>query len=148
MLALQCDLRFAAEDAIFMTAFARRGLIAEYGCALMLERLVGPGAAADLLFSARKVDAREAAALGLVNRVVAGTELLPAVMAYAKVLANEVSPRSLVVMKRQLRAALHQSPGEAQALAGEEMARSFACEDFREGVACFVEKRAPRFTGR
>jgi enoyl-CoA hydratase/carnithine racemase len=147
LLALQCDLRFAAQDAVLMTAFARRGLTAEYGCALMLERLVGPAVAADLLFSARKVSGSEAAALRLVNRAEPTEQLLASTMAYARMLAEEVSPRSLVVMKRQLRAALHQSPAQALALAGEEMASSFGCDDFREGIASLVEKRAPRFTG-
>ncbi|MGH8790917.1 MAG: enoyl-CoA hydratase-related protein [Cupriavidus necator] len=147
VLALQCDLRWAASDATLMTAFARRGLIAEYGCAFRLERLVGPAVAADLLFSARKVSGSEAASIGLANRAEPADALLASVLAYARMLADEVSPRSLAVMKRQLYAAQRQSFAEALALAGEEMAESFKSADFREGVAHFLEKRAPRFTG-
>lgn len=147
VLALQCDLRFAAREALLMTAFARRGLIAEYGCALMLERLVGPAVAADLLFSSRMVSGSEAAALGLVNRAEPRDALMSSVMAYARQLTKEVSPRSLIVIKRQLRAAQFQSFLQAQALAIEEMAKSLDCEDFKEGISCYVEKRAPRFSG-
>ena len=64
---LACDLRFMAEDAIIMTAFAQRGLIAEWGLSWLLPRLVGPAAALDLLFSSRKVSGSEAASMGLVN---------------------------------------------------------------------------------
>ena len=71
-----CDLRFAAAEASFMTAFSQRGLIAEWGSSWILPRLFGPAHALDLLFSARKVDAAEAERIGLVNRVVADDELL------------------------------------------------------------------------
>jgi enoyl-CoA hydratase/carnithine racemase len=143
-----CDMRFAGSEAIFTTSFARRGLVAEYGLAWLLPRLVGPGRAADLLFSARRVSAEEAAAMGLVDRVFPQAEFTPRVRDYATVLANEVSPRSLAVMKRQLWEGLLGGLGTAVELANEEMRASFSSEDFKEGVAHFVEKRPARFTGR
>jgi enoyl-CoA hydratase/carnithine racemase len=146
--ACYCDLRFAGSEAIFTTAFARRGLIAEYGLAWLLPRLVGPGNAADLLFSARRVGAEEAQRIGLVNRVLPQAEFLPLVLDYADELATAVSPRSMRVMKRQLWEGMLSGLGEAVSLANEEMRASFGSEDFKEGVAHFVEKRAPRFTGR
>ena len=146
--ACYCDIRFAGSEAIFTTSFARRGLIAEYGLAWLLPRLVGPGRAADLLFSARRVSADEAAAIGLVSRVFPQAEFMPRVMEYAGELASAVSPRSLAVMKRQLWAALFGGLGEAVELANDEMRKSFLSEDFKEGVAHFVEKRPARFTGR
>ena len=146
--ACYCDMRFAGSDAVFTTAFARRGLIAEYGLAWLLTRLTGPGHAADLLFSARRVTADEAERIGLVNRAVPQAELVGMVNTYARELATAVSPRSLRVMKRQLWEAMMTGLGESVELADKEMPLSLNCEDFREGVAHFVEKRAPRFTGR
>src|SRR5262249_32868204 len=130
------------------TAFARRGLIAEHGISWLLPRLVGVANAADLLFSARKVSATEAARMGLVNRVIPFAEFEAEVMAYAKMLAAEVSPRSVREMKREMWNAQFQSLGEAIESANADMPGSFVCEDFKEGVAHFVEKRAPAFTGR
>ena len=147
VLALYCDLRFASDLAQFGTAFARRGLIAEYGIAWMLPRLVGLAGALDLLFTARVIDAAEALRIHLVNRVIPHASLLEEVRAYARQLADGVSPRSLRVIKQQVYNALFQTLGEAVDSANEEMFQSFLCADFREGVAHFLEKRPPAFTG-
>jgi enoyl-CoA hydratase/carnithine racemase len=146
--ACYCDLRFAGSEAIFTTAFARRGLIAEYGLAWLLPRLIGPAQAMDMLFSARRISAEEAARIGFVNRTVPQAELMTTVRDYARELADAVSPRSMRVMKRQVWEGLLSGLDEAVELANEEMRASFATDDFREGVAHFVEKRAARFTGR
>jgi enoyl-CoA hydratase/carnithine racemase len=146
--ALYCDQRFAAAGAKFTTAFARRGLIAEHGISWTLQRLAGLPAALDLLLSARKFDADEALRLGVVDRVVPAEQLMTAVRAYALDLADNVSPRSMAVIKRQLWAVGTQPLAEAIEIGNREMKASFATEDFKEGVAHFVEKRAARFTGR
>lgn len=146
--ALCADMRFASSAAAFSTAFSRRGLIGEHGAAWLLTNTVGPGKAADLLLSARKVDAAEALSMGLVDRVIPAQEFSAAVGAYAVELANAVSPRSLRVIKKQLWEARFQSLGEALRLANAEMVDSFRSEDFVEGVAHFVEKRPARFSGR
>jgi enoyl-CoA hydratase/carnithine racemase len=148
VIALYCDMRFASDQAKLSTAFARRGLIAEYGLSWMLPRLVGLANAMDLLFSARILDAAEALRMGLVNRVLPQDGFLDGVRAYARELATLSSPRSLRVMKQQVYNALFQSLGEAIDTANEEMFRSLASADFREGVAHFLEKRPPQFTGR
>jgi enoyl-CoA hydratase/carnithine racemase len=114
----------------------------------MLPRPVGVPCALDLLFSARLIDAAEALRVGLVNRVLPQAELLDGVRAYARELAAMVSPRSLRVMKKQVYEALFQTLGEATDVANVEMMKSFASADFREGVAHFVEKRPPSFTGK
>jgi enoyl-CoA hydratase/carnithine racemase len=147
VVALYCDVRFASDAAVFTTSFARRGLIAEHGISWTLPRLVGLSHALDLMLSGRKIDAAEALRMGLVNRVVPHAELMPAVRAYAQELAHLVSPRSMAVMKRQLWEAQLQTLAEATAVADEEMTRSFGTADFKEGVAHFVEKRPPHFTG-
>jgi enoyl-CoA hydratase/carnithine racemase len=148
VVSLYCDLRIAADTAVFTTAFSRRGLIAEHGVSWMLPRLVGLQHGLDLLLSARKITAAEALAMGLVAQVRPAATLQEDVRAYARELADLVSPRSLRVMKRQIWEAQFQSLAEATAVGNEEMEKSFSAEDFKEGVAHFVEKRAPRFTGR
>jgi enoyl-CoA hydratase/carnithine racemase len=148
VITLYCDLRFASDTARFGTAFAKRGLIAEYGLAWMLPRLIGPASALDMLFSARLVDANEALRMGLVNQVFPQDQFLAGVQAYAKELAYNVSPRSLRVMKEQVYNAMFQTLSEAFETAEQEMVESLQCEDFKEGVAHFLEKRSPAFTGR
>ena len=148
VIALYCDLRFASDAARFGTVFARRGLIAEYGMAWMLPRLIGHANAMDLLFSARTIDAAEALRMGLVNRVFPHEAFLNQVYEYARDLASNVSPRSLAVIKRQVYEAMFQSLQEAFEASEREMLASLACEDFKEGVAHYLEKRSPAFVGR
>lgn len=148
VIALYADLRFAGSDAKFTTSFAQRGLIAEHGASWLLPRLIGPSRALDLLYSARKFGAEEAERLGLVNRVFPQAALMDETMAYARMLADTVSPRSTAVIKAQILKSPFQDFGEALAVADAEMQKSFKSEDFKEGVAHYVEKRAPRFKGR
>jgi enoyl-CoA hydratase/carnithine racemase len=148
VIAVYADIRFAASEAKFTTSFAQRGLIAEHGSSWLLPRLVGPAHALDLLLSARKIGAAEAERLGLVNKVYAQAGFMDEVMAYARTLADTVSPRSMAVIKAQLWKAPFQDFAAALAVADSEMQKSFGSEDFREGVAHYLEKRAPRFKGR
>ncbi len=148
VIAMFCDLRFASDAARFGTAFARRGLVAEYGLAWLLPKLIGHANALDLLLSARILDAEEALRMGIVNQVFAQDNFMDAVYAYASELAGNVSPRSMRVIKRQVYEAMFQTLAEAVETAGREMTESLQCEDFKEGVAHFLEKRAPAFTGR
>lgn len=147
IMALYSDFRIASDKAVFATAFAKRGLIAEHGISWILPRIVGHARATDLLLTSRKIDAQEALGMGLVNRVVAADQLLGEAQALATVLSTEVSPRSVRVMKRQLWESPYQSLGDAVALANAEMVESIRSEDFTEGVAHFVERRPARFTG-
>jgi enoyl-CoA hydratase/carnithine racemase len=148
VIAMYCDLRFASDGARFGTAFAQRGLIAEYGMAWMLPRLVGHANALDLLFSARMIDAAEALRMGLVNQIYPQEAFLENVQKYAMNLAASVSPRSLRVIKRQVYDAMFQTLAESFESSEQEMLASLQSEDFKEGVAHFIEKRAPAFTGR
>jgi len=145
---LYCDMRLASSAAVFTTSFAQRGLIAEHGISWLLPRIVGTSNALDLLFSARKVKAEEAERLGLVNRTIAADSFLQEVKAYTKHLADNVSPRATAIMKAQVWKSLFQDLNEAIRIGDEEMQKSFGTEDFKEGVAHFVEKRPAKFTGR
>jgi len=145
VLALMCDMRFIAEEAKVTTAFARRGLVAEYGMAWILPRLVGPAAAMDLLFSGRVILGSDAAELGLANRAVPADQVLDEALAYARELATFSSPASMAAMKKQVYADLERGLSAASDEANELMLESFQRPDFVEGVESFVEKREPNF---
>ncbi len=148
VISLYCDIRLASSEATFTTAFAKRGLIAEYGIAWMLSRLCGHATALDLLLSARPVAAPEALAIRLVNRVIPHETFQEDVRAYAAELAHSVSPRSLRIMKKQVYESLFQTLCEATEDADVLMFKSFDTEDFQEGVKHFLEKRKAAFTGK
>ena len=146
--ALYCDLRFAADNTVFTTAFSRRGLIAEHGISWMLPRIVGHANALDLLMSARRVPSDEALRIGLVNRLYPPDQLREQTYAYARDLADFVSPSAIAVIKRQLYDVPFQTLAEATIDANREMVVALRGSDFREGVASFMEKRPPKFTGK
>lgn len=143
--ALMCDVRFVAAGAKLTTAFARRGLIGEYGISWILPRLVGWSAALDLLLSGRTFYAEEAAELGLVKEVVAPEDLLPRALAYAQDMAAHCAPSSMAVIKRQMYddalRDLVATSDHAERLMHESMRRP----DFIEGITAFFEKRQPNF---
>ena len=143
-----CDMRFASKSAVFSTAFSKRGLIAEHGMSWLLPRLVGIGHAMDMTLTARKISADEAEKIGFVNKTFSDEVFLKEVYKYAESLANEVSPRSMKIMKKQLWQSLLQGLDEAVSIADNDMVDSFSSEDFKEGVSHFIEKRAPNFTGK
>lgn len=143
--AVMCDLRFAASEAKWTTAFARRGLVAEHGVSWMLPRLIGPSRALDLLLSGRVILGREAAEMGLVNQAFEGERLLEETLAYARMLASESSPASMAQTKHQVYADLERGLPESLDDANQLMAESFTGPDFGEGVRSFVERRAPDF---
>jgi enoyl-CoA hydratase/carnithine racemase len=145
VLALYADMRFVSDKAVLTTSFAQRGLIAEHGISWLLPRLVGPAHALDLLLSARKVSPAEAERIGLVNKVFAADAFMENVTAYARILADTVSPRSMAVMKAQVWKSYFQTFDEALVAADAEMPPSFKWPDFKEGVSHFLEKRAPKF---
>ena len=143
--ALYCDVRFASETARFSTTFAQRGLIAEYGLAWLLPRMVGQNNALDMLLSARLVGAEEAKRMGLVSDVFAPDELLPKVRDYALQLVKTCSPRSMQVIKRMAYNSQFETLEKSCKVAVDEMMDSLASPDFMEGVASFLEKRPPNF---
>jgi enoyl-CoA hydratase/carnithine racemase len=146
VLACYCDLRFAAAGAKLTTSHGRLHLPAEYGLSWLLPRLIGVGRANDLLLSSRVVLAEEAAAMGLVNQVVAPAQLMEVVREYATILATTVSPGSLAATKRQVYEDLHQDVGTAVEAAETRLQTMMTEPNYAEGVAALVEKRSPRFT--
>lgn len=142
---LACDLRFMAEDAVLLTAFAQRGLIAEWGISWLLPRLTGTAVALDLLFSSRKVTGAEAASLGLVNAAMSAGEVLGHAQRYVRDLAATSSPASMAIMKRQVYQQMHAGLLAAEWEARELMRASFGRPDFAEGVRSFTERRPPAF---
>jgi enoyl-CoA hydratase/carnithine racemase len=146
-LSVICDVRFASTEAAFIGGFPRRGMSADVGIAWTLPSIVGYGAAADILLSGRRITAEEAHQMGLVNRLTEPEALLPEVMAYARDIAANASPRSLGVIKRQLWESRHEAFKDHYAKSFREVKAALTSEDFREGVAAAREGRPPRFTG-
>lgn len=144
VLALACDVRFAVESARFTTAFARRGLAGEYGVTWLLPRIVGPGRAADLLLSARVVEAAEAREIGLVNFVVTGDVVAPA-LDYARDIARNCAPTSLAMLRHQLLADAQSDLPTALAAGYRAMTDAVQGAAFREGLDSFVARRSPTF---
>ena len=143
--ALMFDVRFAAAGAKWTFAFARRGLIAEYGSSWLLPRLVGMSRALDLLMSSRVFTSEEALELGLANYVTPKEEVLDAAVAYATDLVQSCSPTSMAVMKQQLYGHALVDVDTALKESNKLMRESLGRQDFKEGVASFVEKRVPSF---
>lgn len=145
--ALTCDVRFAAGDARFATAYSRVGLPAESGAAWLLPRLIGVSSALDLLLSGRVVEVDEALSLGLVTRVIRDEPVLDATLRYAHELAERCSPRAMQAIKEQVWSGLGVTSFEAAAFDADRLAEQFLTEndDVVEGIASFKNKRLPQF---
>lgn len=144
--ALYCDVRFAAPTASFMTAFAKRGLVAEFGSSWLLPRVIGMSAALDLIMSSRKVEAEEALRLGLVNVVVPDdTPVLDAAVAYAQEIATWCAPVEVAASKRMVLEHLTMDFASAVADALVHTKEALDSPDPAEGVASYLEKRRPNF---
>ncbi len=146
IMSLYCDVRIASDSSVFTTAFSRRGLIAEHGISWLLPRIVGHAHALDLILTGRRLESVEALRMGLVNQVLPAESHMAGVVEYAHDLAANVSPRSTRIMKRQIYEALTQDLAEAVRSANAEMLESFTSDDFKEGVAHYLERRPASFT--
>jgi 2-(1,2-epoxy-1,2-dihydrophenyl)acetyl-CoA isomerase len=147
-LALACDLRVAARDAVLTTAFARVGLAGDYGGTWFLTRLVGTARARELYFLSERLSAEEAERLGIINRVVDPERLEQETLALASRLAD--GPRvCLAYMKENLnRAESGHELGECMDLEATHHLRTALTADHREAAAAFAEKRQPTFRGQ
>src|SRR5262249_33042298 len=146
-LALGCDIRIAAESAKLNPGFAKRGILPESGGTWLLPRMVGYAKAAEIAFTGRTLLAKEAHDLGLVNRIVSDGEL----PASARALAAEIAanaPLAVRAIKRMMRAAETETFEQNVHHVFLQLLPLFRTDDFREGVAAFMDKREPKFTGR
>jgi enoyl-CoA hydratase/carnithine racemase len=145
-LAMACaaDIRIAAQDAFFLAPFASLGLCAEGGLAWSLARLMGPGHAAEMLMSARRIEAQEAYGKGLVSQILPADGFADAAFAYARSLAAH-APASFAMIKQQLREADRLDFEAARASALDLTRATLQSEDFREAIRARQERRAPGF---
>ncbi|MBP9011885.1 MAG: enoyl-CoA hydratase/isomerase family protein [Syntrophaceae bacterium] len=144
-LTLFCDLRFASENAKFVTSFSQRGLVAEHGQSWILPRIVGASKALDLLWTSRRLTAAEAHQIGLVDKIFSPDLLLEESTAYIEQLAKTAAPMSLMAMKQQVYRHLNMQLGEAMKETARLVDASMLRPDFKEGIDSFLEKRPPRF---
>ena len=140
-----CDLRFMETQAKIVSSFGPRGLIAEHGTSWMLPRLVGPANALDIFWSSRKIEGEEAFRMGWANRLCASGQARLEAEAYLRAIAETSAPTSIMMMKRQVYKHLNRELGPAMQESTRWMDDSLARDDFKEGVASFVERRPPIF---
>ena len=140
-----CDMRFMDRSAKIVTSFAPRGLIAEHGTCWMLPKLVGPSNALDMNWSSRKILGEEAFRMGYANRLCEDGECVTEAQNYLLEIAGTAAPMSIMRMKRQVYKHLTKELGDAMSESTRWMDESLARDDFKEGVASFVERRAPNF---
>lgn len=146
-LALFADIRIASDRAKFAELFIKRGLVCDIGGFYRLPAIVGPAKAAELLFTGDVIDAAEALRIGLVSEVAPHAELMDRARALAARIAVN-PPLALRYMKEGLRRTAYGDPREIGSWAIGAIRRLAETEDHKEGVASFLEKRAPVFTGR
>ncbi|MDX3750973.1 enoyl-CoA hydratase/isomerase family protein [Streptomyces sp. AK08-02] len=145
-LALACDLVLAAEQARFIEVFVRRGLVPDGGGAYLLPRLIGPRRAKELMFFGDALTAPDAERLGLVNRVVPAEDLHKTAREWAERLATGPT-RALALTKQLINASLDSDRATAFAAEATAQEINMTTADAREGVASFVERRTPHYTG-
>ena len=145
-LALACDMRIGTTEAAMVTAYSKLGLSGDYGVSYFLTQLVGSAKACELMFLNRKVDAVEANALGLLNRVVEPGSLMDEGLGVAEQLCA-APPVALRYMKRNIRAAHKGSLADVLALEAAAMIRCSKTQDAKEAILARREKRAPDFKG-
>jgi enoyl-CoA hydratase/carnithine racemase len=145
--AISCDIRIAASDAVFAIPAARLGLGYRYSALKNLVDLVGVGPAKDLFFTARRIDAAEALRLGLVTRT-SSVEELPALLAEYTTSIGENAPLTMFAAKTIIGEILKPSPDLDAARCRELILACFESEDYAEGRRAFMEKRKPQFKGR
>jgi enoyl-CoA hydratase/carnithine racemase len=145
--ALHCDLRFMAQDAIMAIPYLRFGLFPGNGAAYFLPRLVGTAKALELIWSGDAIDAAEALRLGLANRVMPPRQLMQEVYSFARRLVNS-PPLALRLIRRGVYQCAQMDLESSLELTSSNMAVTRTSEDHKEAVSAFLEKRAPIYRGK
>lgn len=143
-LALACDIRVVSDNGWFQVNFVRLGIHPGFAISATLPRLVGPGAAADLLYTARRVDAGEAFRIGLCERVVGPGQETDAALAIATEIAAG-APAAVAATRATLRAGLAATARDAMEHELDEQVALAGTPDALEGVQAMLERRPPRF---
>jgi 2-(1,2-epoxy-1,2-dihydrophenyl)acetyl-CoA isomerase len=146
-IAMMCDLRVAAENARFSMAFVKLGIIPGMGSTYILPRLVGQAKATELMLLGETFTARDAAGMGLLTKIVPEAEVMATARKLAQTLA-EGPALAQELIKRAVHLSFHNSYVQQTEMEALSDYTCFRSEDHKEGVRAFVERRAPRFTGK
>lgn len=146
-LALATDFRICADDAVFQVAQIKRGITADVGLGFLLQAEVGTQRALELISTARRIDAAEALALGLVLEVLPRDKLVDRALEIAAQVSTNAPPMGVAAAKRLVYMSHNDDLARVEELTGMYVGKLFETEDGREGAVSFVEKREPRFTG-
>lgn len=145
--ALGCDIRIMAESAKLAAAFVRRGVVPESGGTWFLPRMIGWAKASELIFTGRTLSARESLDWGLANAVVPDDQLMAHAWAMAREIADN-APLAVQAAKRMMRIGLNETFADHVHHVYLQLLPLFRSADLAEGMAAYMEKRPPKFTGR
>jgi len=146
-MALGCDIRVMAEDAKLAAAFTARGVLPESGGTWILPRLIGWSKAAELIFTGKTLTAAQCLEMGLISRIVPTADIGNAARSLALEIAAN-APLAVQASKRMMRMGMNETFNDHVHHVFLQLLPLFRSEDFKEGMASFMEKRKPKFTGK